>query len=243
MKIKHFLLVFLIGLLAIGLAGCRLPASSAPEPTATVEEGGFPIPGAGTETMGLFETIATQTAIAMGGGAPVQEVTPEAPAVEAPAAEPVEEPVTEPPAEQPAEATAPPEPAAEPQPEPPASTGGGIPEPTQGVPESYTVQKGEFPFCLARRFNINPNDLLSANGLGPNPQLQPGQVLRIPQSAGEWPGPRALQSHPTDYTVRAGDTIFSIACLFGDVDPYRIAWANELSEPFTLSAGQTLYIP
>jgi LysM repeat protein len=247
MKIKHFLLVFLICLLAIGLAGCRLPASTPPEPTATVEEGGFPIPGAGTETMGLFETIATQTAIAMGGGAPVQEVTPEPPAIEAPTTEPVEEQPTEPPAEQPteteAQAPAPQEQTAEPQPEPPASTGGGIPEPTPGVPESYTLQKGEFPFCIARRFDINPNDLLSANGLGPNSQLQPGQVLRIPQSAGEWPGERALRPHPTDYTVRAGDTIFSIACLFGDVDPYRIAWANELSEPFTLSAGQTLYIP
>jgi LysM repeat protein len=239
MKIKHFLLVFLIGLLASGLAGCRLPASTAPDPTATVEEGGFPIPGAGTETMGLFETIATQTAIAEAGGVPVQEVTPEPPAVEAPAPEPVEEQ----PAEQPAEAPAPQEQAAEPQPEPPAATGGGIPEPTQGVPETYTVQKGEFPYCLARRFNVNPNDLLSANSLGVNSQLQPGQVLRIPQSAGEWPGERALRDHPADYTVRAGDTIFSIACLYGDADPYRIAWYNGLSEPFTLSAGQTLHIP
>jgi nucleoid-associated protein YgaU len=240
MKMKHFLLVFLIGILAIGLSGCRLPASTAPEPTATVEEGGFPIPGAGTETMGLFETIATQTAMAQGGGVPVQEATPEPPAVEAPA-EPAEEQPAEPPAEQPAEAPAPQEQAAEPQPE--APRGGGIPEPTQGVPESYTVQKGEFPYCLARRFNVNPNDLLSANGLGVNSQLQPGQVLRIPQSAGGFPGTRALHPHPTDYTVRAGDTIFSIACYFGDVDPYRIAWANELSEPFTISAGQTLYIP
>jgi LysM repeat protein len=243
MKIKHFLLVFLIGLLAIGLAGCRLPASTAPEPTATVEEGGFPIPGAGTETMGLFETIATQTAIAMGGSAPVQEVTPEAPAVEAPPAVTVEEQPAEPPAEQPTEAPAPQEQATEPQPEPAAPSGGGIPEPTQGVPETYTVQKGEFPFCLARRFNINPNDLLSANGLSQNSQIQPGQVLRIPQSAGEFPGPRALRNHPADYTVRAGDTIFTVACLFGDVDPYRIAWANDLSEPFTLTAGQTIYIP
>jgi LysM repeat protein len=243
MKIKHFLLVCLIGLLAIGLAGCRLPASTPPEPTATVEEGGFPIPGAGTETMGLFETIATQTAIALGGGAPVQEVTPEPPAVEGPPAEPAEEQPVEPPVEQPTEEAAPQEPVAEPQPEPPAQPAFVLPDPTPGLPETYTVQKGEFPFCLARRFNINPSDLLSANGLGTNSQIQPGQVLRIPGSAGPWPGSRALQPHPTNYTVRAGDTIFSIACQFGDVDPYMIALANELSEPYNLSAGQTLYIP
>jgi hypothetical protein len=82
MKIKHFLLVFLIGLFAIGLTACRLPASTPPEPTPTVEEGGFPIPGAGTETMGLFETIATQTAMAS-SGEPAPGVTPEPPAVEA----------------------------------------------------------------------------------------------------------------------------------------------------------------
>ena len=243
MKIKHFLLVCLVGLIAIGLAGCRLPASTPPEPTATVEEGGFPIPGAGTETMGLFETIATQTAIAQGGGAPVQEVTPEPPAVEAPPAETPAEQPAEPPAEQPAEEPAAQEPAAEPQPEAPAEPAFVLPEPTPGLPETYTMQKGEFPFCIARRFNINPSELLSTNGLGTNTQIQPGQVLRIPQSAGSWPGERSLQSHPTNYTVRSGDTIFSIACLFGDVDPYMIAQANELSEPYNVSAGQTLYIP
>jgi LysM repeat protein len=238
MKTKHFLLVFLIGLFAIGLTSCRLPASSPPEPTPTVEEGGFPIPGAGTETMGLFETIATQTAMALAGGA-APEVTQEPPAVEVPQTEPgVVEP-TEAAAQEPATE----QPAAEPQPEPPAQPAFVLPEPTPGLPETYTVQKGEFPYCIARRFDINPTDLLNANGLGVNTQIQPGYVLRIPQSAAPWPGSRSLQSHPTNYTVRSGDTIFSIACQFGDVDPYMIALANELSEPYAISAGDTLYIP
>ena len=238
MKIKHFLLVFLIGLLAIGLTSCRLPASSPPEPTPTVEEGGFPIPGAGTETMGLFETIATQTAMAL-TGEPAPGVTPEPPAVEAPAVEPEGEEAAEAPAQEPAAE----QPAAEPQPEPPAQPAFVLPEPTPGLPETYTLQKGEFPYCIARRFDLNPADLLNANGLGANTQIQPGYVLSIPQSAGSWPGSRSLQAHPTNYTVRSGDTIFSIACQFGDVDPYMIALANELSEPYTISAGDTLYIP
>jgi LysM repeat protein len=238
MKIKHFLLVFLIGLLAIGLTSCRLPASSPPEPTPTVEEGGFPIPGAGTETMGLFETIATQTAMAL-TGEPAPGVTPEPPAVEAP----VVEPEGEEPAEAPAQEPAAEQPAAEPQPEAPAQPAFVLPEPTPGLPETYTLQKGEFPYCIARRFDLNPADLLNANGLGANTQIQPGYVLRIPQSAGSWPGSRALQAHPTNYTVRSGDTIFSIACQYGDVDPYMIALANELSEPYSISAGDTLYIP
>jgi LysM repeat protein len=243
MKKKHFLLVFLIGLFAIGLTACRLPASSPPEPTPTVEEGGFPIPGAGTETMGLFEMIATQTAMAL-AGEPAPGVTPEPPAVEAPPAEPVGEEPAQPPVQEPAtEQPAAEQPAVEPQPEPPTQPTFVLPEPTPGLPETYTIQKGEFPYCIARRFNINPADLLNANGLGVNTQIQPGYVLRIPQSAGSWPGSRALQAHPTNYTVRSGDTIFSIACQFGDVDPYMIALANDLSSPYTISAGQTLYIP
>jgi LysM repeat protein len=238
MKTKHFLLVFLIGLFAIGLTACRLPASSPPEPTPTVEEGGFPIPGAGTETMGLFETIATQTAMAL-AGEPAPGTTPEPPAVVVPTAgseaeEPVEAPAQEPATGQPATA---------PQPEAPAQPTFVLPEPTPGLPETYTLQKGEFPFCIARRFDIDPTELLIANGLGTTTQIQPGYVLTIPQSAAAWPGSRSLQSHPADYSVRSGDTIFSVACQFGDVDPYMIALANELSEPYTISAGETLYIP
>ena len=233
MKIKHFLLVFLIGAFAVGLTACKLPASKPPEPTSAEEEGGFPIPGAGAETMGLFETIATQTAMAL-SGQPAPGVTPEPPVVQVPAAETSGEEPAQPSGQ---------EPAAEPPAEPPAAPTFVLPEPTPGLPETYTLQKGEFPYCIARRFDINPADLLNANGLGVNTQIQPGTVLNIPQSANPWPGERSLQNHPTNYTVRSGDTIFSIACQFGDVDPYMIALANELDEPYTLSAGDTLYIP
>jgi LysM repeat protein len=238
MKIKHFLLVFLIGSFVIMLSACKLPASSPPEPTPTTEEGGFPIPGAEQETMGLFETIATQTAMALAGET-APGTTPPAPAVEGQATaaegeEPAEAPTQEPATEQPA---------AETQPEAPMEPTFVLPEPTPGLPETYTLQKGEFPYCIARRFDINPTDLLNANGLAVNTQIQPGYVLIIPQSASSWPGERSLQEHPTYYTVRSGETIFSIACEFGDVDPYMIALANELDEPYSISTGETLYIP
>jgi LysM repeat protein len=118
-----------------------------------------------------------------------------------------------------------------------------IPTATPGLPASYTLEKGEFPYCIARRFNINPSDLLRANNLTANSTTYPGMKLKIPQNAGGFPGNRALHKHPTTYTVRPGDTIYTIACYFGDVDPNSIVLANDLKEPYTLTAGQSLQIP
>jgi LysM repeat protein len=118
-----------------------------------------------------------------------------------------------------------------------------VPSATPGRPATYTLHQGEFPFCIARRFNVNAGDLLAINGLNLNSHPVTGTVLTIPQT-GTWSsGPRALLSHPTTYTVNAGDSIYSIACIFGDVDPNAIITANALQSPYTLTAGQVLNIP
>lgn len=114
--------------------------------------------------------------------------------------------------------------------------------PVGARPATYTLQQGEFVFCLARRFDVDPDQILSLNGLSDGQLVYPGTVLRIPQS-GSFPGSRALRNHPTTYTASAGDTIYSIACAFGDVDPSAIATANGISASTTLTAGQSLSIP
>ena len=112
------------------------------------------------------------------------------------------------------------------------------------APSSYTLQQGEFLYCLARRFNINPDQLMSANGLTENTLLYPGKALTIPQSAAPFPGDRAWHDHPTTYTVPSSDTtIYGAACWFGDVLPQDIASANGLTLSSTLTAGQQLTIP
>jgi LysM repeat protein len=124
---------------------------------------------------------------------------------------------------------------------PPTST--PVPPPAVTVPQSYTLHKGEFPFCLARRFNIDVNALLNANGLARGATYQPGLTLTIPQNAAEFAGNRTLRSHPADYTVSGDDTFYSIACLFGDVYPEEIAAANNMDVDDALSAGITIRIP
>lgn len=121
-------------------------------------------------------------------------------------------------------------------------------EPTPDLhrPETYSLNKGEWPFCIARRYNVNPIDLLSASGLSLESKPDVGYVLKIPQS-GEWPesrfGHRYIRIHPAVHTVVAGETLNTIACLYGDVDPGEIVEANNLSEPYKISAGMDLQIP
>ena len=115
--------------------------------------------------------------------------------------------------------------------------------PVGSRPSTYTLQRGEFPYCIARRFDVNPEELLSLNSLSDGSIYYPNLSLRIPQS-GSFPGTRALRSHPATYTVAASDeTVHSVACVFGDVDPAAIAQANGLSTSSALTAGQQLSIP
>ncbi|HEY5902180.1 MAG TPA: LysM peptidoglycan-binding domain-containing protein [Anaerolineales bacterium] len=116
--------------------------------------------------------------------------------------------------------------------------------PTQGPkPSSYTLQKGEFPYCIARRFNVNPSDLLSINGLVDGELYYPNLTLKIP-STGSFPGDRSLHTHPTTFTVASSNTsIYEVACYFGDVDPAQIAAANGISVSSALTSGQKLAIP
>jgi LysM repeat protein len=85
---------------------------------------------------------------------------------------------------------------------------------------------------------------LSMNGLtrAQSNALQPGLVLTIP-TAGVFGSERALLAHPTTYVVQTGDSIYSIACKFGDVDPVNIAAVNGLGAPYTLTVGASLQIP
>jgi LysM repeat protein len=113
-------------------------------------------------------------------------------------------------------------------------------------PTTYTLQKDEFPFCIARRFNVDPAKLLSASNLTSPDIYYQGLQLTIPQS-GSWPDPstRSLRNHPDTYTVtgNADDTVYGVACKYGDVDPAAIAQNNGISVSAALTIGQQIKIP
>ena len=116
--------------------------------------------------------------------------------------------------------------------------------PVGSRPSTYTLQKGEFPYCIARRFDVNPQELLTLNGLVNGDIYYPNLTLKIPQSGNPFPPPRALKPHPATYTVAASNqTVAGVACLFGDVYPSAIAQANGISESSAVTVGQVLNIP
>lgn len=124
---------------------------------------------------------------------------------------------------------------------PPASPTFFVPT-TEPRPAYYTLQSGEFPYCVARRFDVDPKELLALNNLNSGLIYAPGLVLTIPQSGHPFPALRTLNPHPTTYTVPAQMTVYKVACYFGDVDPMAIMHANGLTSPI-LTMGMTLHIP
>jgi LysM repeat protein len=226
---KHFTKIALLVALVLlfTMAACTRQASTGPA-SAPTTEGEAPFPY--TTPSNNLEALGTLTAIAE---------TPQADATETPQV------FVETPAEQ------------QPATDTDAEAGGGqdapvapAPAPAADIPpitrpESYTLQRGEWPICIARRFDLDLGTFFQANGLSMQSKPAAGTVLRIPAS-GSWSpsyGARALRAHPTTHQVGANDSIYSIACAYGDVSPEQILAANSLSSPSDIRAGMTINIP
>jgi hypothetical protein len=263
MKPRFFFALLLLAVLVLAGTACerQLPGPAVQRATTT------PRPGLNLE-------FVTQTAAAAELIPPSATPTELAPLItQAPEVTEVAPEATQPPATQPpAAATEAPQAAAQPA-QPAQET--VTPTETSEVPVTWELRSGEYPWCLARRYDVNPAQLLAANGFGyggpyygfggfygynnwnwrygvggysryqaPSPIVYAGMVFYIPQDAAPFPGPHALVDHPTTFTVDYYfNTIYKIACFFGDVDPLAIASANGLSAPYFVRVGQELAIP
>jgi LysM repeat protein len=250
--------VFMLVISTVVLSACVIPLSTPPAATPTLlppELFVSPI-ATGKNPMAMIEEFANQTSVAQttvaNGGTPIAPqtivvgtaigtvITPQAGTVVAPtAAAPgtptnaASAPATPVPATPESATAAPVTPSA------PITT----PVPAGVRPPTYTLQNGEFPYCIARRFNVDPEALISASNLVDPDVYYAGLKLTIPQS-GAFPGDPMLLAHPTTYTVLSGDeTVYSVACKFGNVYPEAIASASSISVSAKLTAGQKLQIP
>jgi len=219
---RTFIIILLIGILVFGLSACKLPASKGPESANATSEG-FPVPGETQPTSGGSQpnTSATQTEQTFPTGTSPSPV---------PGQNPTQ------PSTYPAPTIVPGSPA------PTATAVMYLQATPGGPPASYTLAEGEFPFCIARRFDVNQTELLNLNGLAPDSYVLPGQVLQIPQTGNPFDGTRTLHEHPTTYKIQTGDTLNIIACFFGDLSPDMIALQNNLSTS-ELPPGEVLIIP
>lgn len=62
-----------------------------------------------------------------------------------------------------------------------AQGGSNTPAPTSDMAE-YTVVKGDSPYKIAKKFKVNPDELMKANGITDPKKIQIGQKLKIPAS-------------------------------------------------------------
>lgn len=113
--------------------------------------------------------------------------------------------------------------------------------PTTGT--TYTVRRGDTLYAIARRFNTTVSRIASTNNIRNVNLIRVGQVLRIPGTT--TPAPRPTPTPPATtrtYTVRRGDTLYSIARRY-NTTVSRIASANNIRNVNLIRVGQVLRIP
>jgi LysM repeat protein len=224
---KTFLLVALA--LVLVLTACERSASVPPAVVPTNSgEVDFPF-----ETQDPVSAAATQTAVA---SQPLPEQPTDVPQVivatntpegEAPAPEGEVAPTAQAPA-------------------PDTTVPNALPTPVIERPQTYTLKDGEWPICIARRYDLDLDSFFKLNGINMNSKPAAGVTLKIP-ATGTWSaasyGQRSLKQHPVQHAVVAGQSVYSIACAYGDVAPEAILAANGLASPADVKAGTTINIP
>jgi len=107
---------------------------------------------------------------------------------------------------------------------------------TPDIGNTYIVKKGDTLYSIARKYNISVNELKSLNNLTSN-TLSIGQVLTVP-NVNTAPTPPVIAN---TYTVKSGDTLYSIARKY-NISLNELKNANNLTSN-TLSINQELVIP
>ncbi|WP_404334252.1 LysM peptidoglycan-binding domain-containing protein [Planococcus rifietoensis] len=108
--------------------------------------------------------------------------------------------------------------------------------PTGGA--TYTAKAGDTLYSIARKYNVTVAALAKANNITNYNLIRVGQVLVIPGTTAPTPPPATS----VKYTVKAGDTLYSIASKY-NTTVAAIASANKITNINLISVGQVLIIP
>ncbi|MCL4396550.1 MAG: LysM peptidoglycan-binding domain-containing protein [Chloroflexi bacterium] len=109
-----------------------------------------------------------------------------------------------------------------------------------GEPTSHTVAWGETLYSIARAYGVTPQSLAAANGLTLNSWVYAGQQLVIPADGAS--SARSGETPSGYYTVKGGDTLYSIAARFGTTVDI-LSTSNALPANGLVYVGWTLRVP
>ncbi len=120
---------------------------------------------------------------------------------------------------------------------PAATTTPATPKSTPGA-LTYTIKKGDTLYSIAKKYGVTVQDIVTTNKLANANVIKIGQVIKIPGKTSAAP----TQPTTVKYTVKAGDTVYSIAKKYGTT-VQKIASANKLNAAYLIKVGQVLTIP
>jgi lysozyme len=103
-----------------------------------------------------------------------------------------------------------------------------------GCAKLYTVKPGDTLSKIARAYGTTVSYLATLNGIANPNQIAAGTTICV----------KAQGSQPSGfyYTVKRGDTLYSIARKYGTT-PACLAQVNNIPNPDELYAGRVLWIP
>lgn len=104
----------------------------------------------------------------------------------------------------------------------------------------YIVRSGDTLYSIALRHGTTVQRLVTANGIRNQNLIRVGQVLIIPGTAST-PAPTPTPPSTQTYTVRAGDTLYTIAQRY-NTTVQRLVSLNSISNPNLIRVGQRLII-
>lgn len=126
----------------------------------------------------------------------------------------------------------------------PAAAGAGLSASASAT--VYRVVPGDTLYSIAARFGTSYQVLASANHIVDPNLIYAGQVLSIPGAGARYDSEQAVSSSTAGgtavggtYTVRAGDTLSSIAARFGTTFQ-SLASINGIANPNVIEVGQVL---
>jgi membrane-bound lytic murein transglycosylase D len=112
-------------------------------------------------------------------------------------------------------------------------------------PDIRVVRRGDTLYGIAQRLGTDVHSLAQANGLRPGDRLHAGQKLRVGSGSAAHGNARSVALASSEagrrvtYTVRRGDTLYSIARLLQVTVLELVGW-NGMSGDRSIKPGQTL---